>query len=157
MVVKTASNNNQHELYPHQVTALATRCHWSFFAREWIIDQMVPPTYQLQLEYNPLKRVVDANEINWDVLSKDTNNPQSDDSGTPTIWDEAQFELLGFAPESHRYYNSSKSEKFGQEFARVIEKEIEVMKEKGVPEGIWIRSYENRLVSKILKVNAHIN
>lgn len=149
MVVIRSSDNLQDDLYPHQVVALARRCHWSFFSRTWVIDDMLLPPYQLSLDYDPLKKLVDVNEQNFDILEEDVNNPQEMAGHFNPIWDEPTFELLAFAPETHRYYNCSASERFGKGFASKIETEMEYLKEKGnIPDGIWVRFYENRLVNQ---------
>lgn len=150
MIVIRSLDNLQDEAMPHEVVALPRRCHWNFFTRQWVIDDMIPPPYQLELEYDPAKRMVDVSEQRLDVLMDDPNNPQDKDV-FPTLWDEPAFEMLGFAPQTHRYYDSSSSVNFGKGFAKVIEKEIEFLKQKeNVTEGIWIRSYENRMVSRQL-------
>ncbi|ODM99348.1 E2/E3 hybrid ubiquitin-protein ligase UBE2O [Orchesella cincta] len=144
MVIIRSSNGVQDEVFPHEVLALHKRCHWSFFTRSWIIDDLVPPPYQLEMEYDPIKKLVDVSEQKLNVLDIGNNNVE-DPSNFATLWDEPSFELLGFAPETHRYYNS-KSKSFGKGFAQKVEKELESLRDKfNVPEGIWIRCYENRL------------
>lgn len=148
MIVLRSSDNHQDEVFPHQVIALAKRCHWSFFTRRWTVDDMIPPPYQLEFEYDPANRLVDVTEQRLDVLATiDENNPQESTENSTTLWDEPPFELLGFAPQSHRYYQTSSTETFGKAFALTVEKEMAFLQSReNVTEGIWIRSYENRMV-----------
>ncbi|CAL8122747.1 unnamed protein product [Orchesella dallaii] len=144
MVIIRSSDGAQDEVFPHEVQALERRAHWSFFTRSWIVDDLVVPPYQLELEYDPATKLVDVGEQKLNVLDIDNNNVD-DPSSFATLWDEPSFELLGFAPVTHRYYNST-SKVFGKGFLQTVEKELESLKDKfNVPEGIWIRCYENRL------------
>lgn len=156
MVAKRANDEQQEEVYPHQVIALQKRCHWSFFSRVWVLDDMIPPPYQFDMEFSPIKKWVDVKDQKWDILIEvnentphHSNNPGDESPIMPTIWDEPTFELLAFAPQSHRYYSSSSNANmFGQEFAHKVKLEIELLSIKeNIPEGIWIRCYENRLVN----------
>jgi hypothetical protein len=143
MVVTVTSDHSQHEAYPHLLVPMPRRCFWNFFSRQWTMDEIIIPPYQLQVEYGPEQKYVEVLDPSPDILSN--NNP--DESSLKTVWDEPVFEVLAFAPETHRFYNSvNSSKKFDKRFMDTMGKEIVALKKAGtIPDGIWMRCYENRL------------
>jgi hypothetical protein len=152
LVLTATIDHSQHEVYPHLVTPLSVRCFWNFFTRSWNIDEIIVPPYQLQTEFGPQEKYVEIEDPSPSIL---TNNNREEDGNNETdvskivknAWDFESFEMVAFAPESHRYYHSVPNERLTKNFMDVMMNEISVLKSKGsIPEGIWIRCYENRLV-----------
>lgn len=139
------ADHSQHEVYPHLVTPLECRCFWNFFTRQWSIDEIVVPPYQLVTEYGPT--YVDVAEPTPAVLSN--NNQQQADQSIKSAWDEPIFDMLPFASSTHRYHNCGvpSTGNFGKGLVSVMQNEIACLKKHGtLPEGIWVRCYENRMV-----------
>lgn len=108
------------------------------------MDDIIVPPYQLVAEFGPAQRYVNVAEPTPEVLSYNEEHLKN-------AWDEPSFEMMAFAPDTHRYYSlvppTEKYFSVGQKFSNMIANEISILKRAGsVPEGVWIRSYENRLV-----------
>jgi ubiquitin-protein ligase len=146
MIVVCPVTQQSYEIFPHKLVPFPRRCYWNFFTMTWITDQIIPSPYQLECEFNPSKFYPETSEPTSDILASDNNNPD-EPLKQVCIWDELNFELLGFAPETHRYYKSAGGgQSFGHEFLSVVDKEFTVLRQPGaVPEGVWVRAYENRL------------
>lgn len=141
MIVMSFTDHSYHEVYPHEITPLPCQCTWNFVSQSWTVNHIIKPPFQLQLEYNPERHYVEVPEPSPEVL---TNN---NEEVTKNAWDEPTFEMLAFAPETHRYYACSPSTAYGKDFMEMVNKEIGLLKQQGtIPEGIWVRCYENRLV-----------
>jgi len=149
LVLVCPSTLEKYEVFPHTITPFSTRVYWNFFQTKYMKDTILPPPYQLKVEFSPLRFFPEETpEPPANLLSTQNNNPESIPTKEFCIWDEPSFDLLAFAPSSHRYFQSKESSRgFGKKFSAVMEKEFDAMKLPGaIPEGIWVRAYENRMV-----------
>jgi hypothetical protein len=106
MIVVCPVTQQSYEIFPHKLVPFPRRCYWNFFTMTWITDQIIPSPYQLECEFNSSEFYPETIEPTSDILASDNNNPD-EPLKQVCIWDELNFELLGFAPETHRYYKSA--------------------------------------------------
>ena len=77
----------------------------------------------------------------------DNNNPELSSKKEETIWDLSTFDVFTNAPETHKFKYLEPKDSPTPEWLSLMSTEIRKLKDT-LPEGVWMRGYENRMVRK---------
>lgn len=146
MILTFANRRHPMEVYPHSVVPVSAKLVWDFYSRKWISNEILLPPSHLEMEFSYVKRIADDSELSLIPIMNNNKTTLEDVKGTKSLWDSPSFELLGFAPETHRYLKGV-LEEFPSDFPAFMKNELKELSDNGLDEGIWAKCYENRMVS----------
>ena len=130
------------KVWPHMVVPFPKRCTWNFFTRKWVVDDIIPPPHQLDVEYYPKNIKLSSKEVEEALIALKLRIKSRE------LWEDPPFDLLEHVPECHWYYRRT-AETSTSDLARIIKTECDIIRSTA-PEGVWIRVYEDRMARIIL-------